>query len=490
MLAFLTSFVTETAMASDLTIAFPKVEISGDPHAMETGYAMTMVLQLHRGLFRYRPDGELLPDLAENWTQSQDGKHYVFTLADAVFSDGTKLMPTHVVASFARLFDKSSSIGSDLQYIAGIREFLATKDITKLGVKVVGERQVAFDLARPSALFTKHLAAVDCAILPIADFHTPVAAPAPPGLGPYKVESWSADRIVLRRWRADRLDSRRPSERIIFLLTEKPTAELAAASQTDTLDREVLDKNAIDALTKKGWTRVPTEVAFERFLIMNPQSVPETTRQFLLTRVDQRRLAAAFPEASLRPAFGLIPFGLPGELPEDALHRHRKPEVKPTLGTIKLEYASGNPYDERVADLLVSMWAHPNLKVEKHPMPARDLLKLTFARAGSVTLRGRGLDYFDGYSVLAYFRGDFQDNYYHIKDSEIDRALDSVVTVADSEHRTREYAKVQHLILEHYTVVPLTFGSLASGLWSPATKSVPAHPGGIQTLPFEMIEMQ
>ena len=108
----------------------------------------------------------MLPDLAESWRESKDHLKYRFKLKKAQFSDGTEITAKNVQMSFARMFFIGASMGADLDYIQGTRAFRLSKNLSQLGIKVVSDHEIEFELSHPSALFLKHLAVVDSSILP------------------------------------------------------------------------------------------------------------------------------------------------------------------------------------------------------------------------------------------------------------------------------------------------------------------------------------
>jgi ABC-type oligopeptide transport system substrate-binding subunit len=180
----------EAIPPSQLNIHFPPVSLNLDPHKMEDAFSMTVVLQIHRGLLRYTPSGDVAPDLAKKWSDSTDHKTYTFKLSDAHFSDGSPVTAKNVQMSFARLFYSGAAMGADLDYIDGAAEFKKTGDIEKLGIRESSPNEIVFHLGHPSALFLKHLAVADCAILPLTDFKQELAFDAnTPYAGPYKVIS-------------------------------------------------------------------------------------------------------------------------------------------------------------------------------------------------------------------------------------------------------------------------------------------------------------
>ena len=63
--------------------------------------------QMHNNLVRFNPRiglKTIIPDLAESWKVSPDGKTYTFKLRDGVkFHDGTAFSSADVVATFSRI---------------------------------------------------------------------------------------------------------------------------------------------------------------------------------------------------------------------------------------------------------------------------------------------------------------------------------------------------------------------------------------------------
>jgi ABC-type transport system substrate-binding protein len=44
----------------------------GDPQKMKDAFSMAVVNQIYRGLLRYNSNSDVLPDLAESWSESAD----------------------------------------------------------------------------------------------------------------------------------------------------------------------------------------------------------------------------------------------------------------------------------------------------------------------------------------------------------------------------------------------------------------------------------
>jgi peptide/nickel transport system substrate-binding protein len=129
---------------------------------------------------------DIEPDLAESWTISEDGRTYVFTLREALFSDGSPVTANDVAFSLLRVRDDPASAwASNYSNIAAVE---ATDD-----------RTVTVTLTEPSAPFLATLSMIMAAIVPEA-----VAGPmgeefgsAPVGAGAFRLQEWRRGEVLI-----------------------------------------------------------------------------------------------------------------------------------------------------------------------------------------------------------------------------------------------------------------------------------------------------
>lgn len=476
-----------------LRIHLPAVTMNLDPQKMEDAYSMAVATQLYRGLLRYNTTGDIRADLAESWTESEDHKTYRFKIRKATFSDGKPITAKNVQMTFARMFLVGASMAADIDYISGARAFKSQQDIAKFGVVPIDDHTVEFRLSEPSAIFLKQLAVADCSILPIEDFkQNPEISAKGSFSGPYKlVGEVTKTNLTIEKWRADALDSPLPPKSISYsMIAEKPV-ELALAEKIDTLDHYRIDEGEKSQLQKLGWAAAATELAGEVFVVLNPDKIPSDVRRALYSSVDSAEIIRSLGNQSYRAAFGLIPFGLAGELTAsdvEGLKALRSEKIlKPIV--IEMDYEGASNLEEKTAHFLKEKWALLGVTVKLNPLSKGEKLQRLFGKKSQAIIARKAMDYPDGFSVLGYFKGKYESNYFYVDDKAVDTALLNVIQIVDSEDRANAYKDIQKKILAHNTVIPLFFGSEASGLWSRRVKSVPSHPLGIHTLPLESVEM-
>lgn len=465
-----------------------------DPHRLEDSYSMMAVLQIYRGLFRYLPDGNIEPDLAESWAESQDRAVISIKLRERRFSDGRPIVAAHVVHSIARMFHLSASMSADIDYIAGSQEFRESKRIEALGVRALDERTVEFRLKQASPLFYKHLAAVDCAVLPIESFRDELRdGPDTATSGPYRILHHEKGRelvISLRQdWAGENQDA---PKRVSFVARDTDSAirEAIETAAISTLDSYPVPADIENTLVERGWTRSVTSVTLEHYIILNPRRISDEVRSWLISRIDKDELLRRIDQEQFRRADGVIPLGLPGALPMPGVDTGADLVEVPKAGTvIELEYYSGSPVVNKVASYLAEVWNTDGVRVDLRPLELSDLLQRMFNKQPQVVIGRRALDYPDGFSKLAYFKSNVEANFFHVNDRELDRAIEQLHHMFDPEERAVAYQLIQRLALRHHTVLPLFFGSEFSGLWSPQIEFVPPHPIGLHTLPMEMVRV-
>lgn len=476
-----------------LRIHLPSVKMNLDPQRMEDAYSMAVVSQLYRGLLRYNTTGDVRADLAESWTESSDHKIYRFKLRNISFSEGSPITAKNVQMTFARMFRISSSMAADIDYIAGAKEFKSSLDLGRFGVVAVDDRTVEFRLSNPSAIFLTQLAVADCAILPITDFRNDLDLTSKGAFsGPYKlVGAVDSTGLTIEKWRADPLDSKKPPTKVSYLMTPQKPVELAIADKIDTLDHYRVEGSELRELEGHGWAPSATELAGEVFVVFNPELIPEETRRALYSSINSTEIIEALGQRSYRAASGLIPFGLAGELqPNDVKDlKLATAHIEKKRRTIELDYEGASALESATAELLKKKWMPLGIDLKLNPLTKSVKLEKLFGKKSQAIIARKAMDYPEGFSVLGYFKGKYESNYFYVDDPAIDTALLHVLREFDSEKRARQYKEIQKKILAHYTIIPLFFGSEASGLWSKRVKSVPSHPLGIHTLPLESIEM-
>lgn len=140
-----------------------------DVHRTTSEYVVA--INVFERLFEIRQNDdettELVPGLAEDYSLSEDGRVYTFTLRDdAFFSDGTPVRASDVAFTFSRMLSLPDSMQTDFaDMILGADAVMAHKTDTPEGIRVLDDRHVEITLTEPFAGYIYQVATPSCSIL-------------------------------------------------------------------------------------------------------------------------------------------------------------------------------------------------------------------------------------------------------------------------------------------------------------------------------------
>jgi ABC-type transport system substrate-binding protein len=176
-----------------------------DPALGYDSRSMTYEQLLFETLVTYDDANEIVPQLAERWTVSDDLREFRFTLPSGVtFSDGTPLTAADFVGSLERVIDpKTRSQGAE--YYRRIRGADAYADGTAAhvtGLRAPDPTTLVIELEEADPLFLHKMALLFAAAVP-AEYARRLGddfTDRPIGSGPFVVREWRrGERLVLAR---------------------------------------------------------------------------------------------------------------------------------------------------------------------------------------------------------------------------------------------------------------------------------------------------
>ncbi len=131
-----------------------------DPQVSTDAASVTMVAALFEGLARLDEEGNAVPGAAD-WTVSEDGKTYTFTLRDSQWSDGTPVTAQDFLFGIQRavLPSTKSSLAEQLFIIQGAKEVNeGAADPSALGVSAPDSKTLVITLTEPDPDFPEKTA--------------------------------------------------------------------------------------------------------------------------------------------------------------------------------------------------------------------------------------------------------------------------------------------------------------------------------------------
>ena len=199
---------------------------------------------------------ELVNSLASDYSVSDDGLTYSFTLRDGVrFSDGSPLTAADVEATFTRMFTLPDSVQTDFTTcIKGAQDILDGKTKTLEGIKVIDDQHFEITLEEPFAGFLSVLATPTCCIMSKKNLEEAgddfgMVPEKTIGSGAYMVTDWKANDSLTMVRNPEYWGKPGSAERVEIKVYPE-AASMNMAFQNGEID--LLDCDFLDASTVKS----------------------------------------------------------------------------------------------------------------------------------------------------------------------------------------------------------------------------------------------
>jgi ABC-type transport system substrate-binding protein len=224
----------------------------------------SIIKSLNTRLMTYEAGtAKLITDLAEDFTISEDGKEYLFTLRKGVkFHNGREVTADDVVYSLNRVVNPKTQSPAQGFYksIEGFDEFSAGKGDSLSGVTKVDDYTVKIRLSEPDATMLHVLALNFSSVIPQEavekwgdDYgHHPV------GAGPFKLTAWDlGQRLVLERNTDYFLAGVPYLDKITFQIGLEPTVALLKLQQgeVDVLGDSIPPSRFVQIMKSPEWSK-------------------------------------------------------------------------------------------------------------------------------------------------------------------------------------------------------------------------------------------
>jgi oligopeptide transport system substrate-binding protein len=441
-----------------------------------------LVVEIFSGLVALNTDLELVPDLAESWEISPDGKVYTFYLRpEAKFHDGEPVTAQDFKWSIERAANPETASTVADTYL---NDILGAKDVfdgltTELsGIEVIDDFTLRISIDAPKAYFLAKLTYPTAYVVDRDNMERGGRnwADKPNGTGPFKLKEYKVgERIVLER---NDLYYREPAN-LDAISMNLAGGQSMAMYENDEIDitgvslydlERVLDPT--EKLNKELVVAPPDfNISYIGFNTSMPPFDDAKFRQALNHAINKELIASEVLSDLVVPAYGILPPGFPAFNGEIEGLRYDPDLARQLLSESR--YSEPGSYDRIVItvpgtggtigldlEVIIAMWEQElGVQVEIQQVEwATYLQDLNKQKHQAFAGLGWEADYPDPQDFLdVLFHTESGLNHGAYSNVEADAILEQARTETDVDRRVQLYRQAENLIVEDAAWVPLWY---------------------------------
>lgn len=455
-----------------------------DPHRISTVYENNIVLDLFEGLTAPDAQGRPSPAVAEEWSVSDDGLRWTFTLRrNLTWSDGTPLTADDVVYSFRRLMAPATASQYPYLFYAfenGAAVNRGDSAPETLGVTAISPTQVLVTLESPVPYLPELLSNGFSAVVPQHVIEPNGDAWTRPGVmvsnGAFALKDWRPqDRIDLVRNPQYRDANSIALDSVVYLPTEDQSAALARFRAGG------LDTTMEFPTARTPWLmeNLPDETRVAEYLITFyltfntevPALADARVRQALSLAIDRSILADRVLRSGERPALTFVPPSTAGYTSPDVetlTPDQRRSRARVLLSEaghspanpLRLTYSLSSAEDRRrIAAAISAMWKPLGVAVTLHNTEGKVLFSKLRAGDFEIGYAGWAADVNDAANFLAILQSEASTaNYARYRNPAYDALLARAAITTDLTARSALLAEAEAIMLADAPIAPLFHG--------------------------------
>jgi oligopeptide transport system substrate-binding protein len=461
----------------------------GDPLTLDPALtadtdSATYVVEIFSGLVQLDKNLKVIPDIAREWTVSDDGKTYTFKLRDdATFQNsGRKVTAQDFKWSMERAANPATNSPVAETYlgdIVGAKDMITGKAREISGLRVVDDATLQITLTDPVPFFVQKLTYPTAYVVDREQVERDPRqwSSRPNGTGPFKLQEWRAgERVVLVPNERYYGEPKPKLSKVTFNLAGGSVLTQYENGEVDVAGVGVNDIERIRDTSErlnKEFTETP-DLSIS-YIAFNTQKAPfddPKVRQAFAMAIDKKRITDVILKNIILPADQILPPGMPGhnknekglefnaqrarQLLQESRYQGRLPRVVMTLSGTGTNLGP-------VTEAWLEMWKQ-NLGVDVEVEQVETATFFQDVNAGKYQMWAMGwsADYPDPENFLdIHFASDSSHNDTGYKNERVDQLLKQARTERNNETRMRLYQEAQSLILQDAPWAPLFFSQSA-----------------------------
>ncbi|MDD5093033.1 MAG: ABC transporter substrate-binding protein [Dehalococcoidia bacterium] len=479
-----------------------------DPALSRDSTSASYVMELFSGLVTLDKGLKVVPEIAQKWEVSDDGKTYTFHLRqDVKFQDGKKVTADDFKYSLERACNPATGSKTAANYlgdIVGVNDRLAGTAREISGVKVMDKYTLRITIDAPKAYFLAKLTHPVAFVVDQANVESGGEWwREPNGTGPFKLKEWKVDEIITLE-RNDGYYGEMPKvKNVVFRLYAGIPMMMYETGEIDinyvsTQDIErVLDP--ANALNKELITIPEFSLWYIGFNVTKPPFDDPRVRQAFCYAVDKDKIIKLVIKDMAKRADGILPPGMPGYSEGLKGLEFDPAKAKELIGESTYGSVSNLPpitfTTAGLGDIspinqaLIDMWKQ-NLGVDVavRQIDPDDYFDVLKEDKDELFDSGWIADYPDPQNFLdMLFYSQSEDNAGEYSNPEVDVLLQTARGEMDTDARLKMYQDIERMIVEDAACLPMFF-NVNYILVKPYVKDFVAAPMPIAWLKYIIVE--
>jgi peptide/nickel transport system substrate-binding protein len=476
----------EPQSGGSLVFARTQSPTSLDLHREITANNAFAIDKIFEPLLAFDAEGEIEPWLASDYSASEDGLVWTFTLREGVtFSDGSPLTPADVVYSLERHLE----VGGPLPLGAPVTS-----------VEAQGEDTVVITLSAPYTPFAAELAGFSNGILPadLGGIDEETFFKDPVGTGPFVVDEWTEGGDISFTANESYWQEGKPYlDEVVYRLVQDDNQLVAQlqSGQVDVIDT-VSSANVatLQANTSLAVSITPGWQVEELFFnTLDEHFQDRDVRRAVSYALDREGIVEATSFGTAEVAGSVLPPSIPGydgsittlDYDVDAAKAALADSAFPDGFTTKLLVASGNDLRAQEAQIIQAQLAEIGITVEIESIDLAAFRERFRAFDYSFMLNGATSDAADPNGIVTFQadpEGGTNGYWTHYENPEVTALIAEGRTLPDGDERTQVYSQIQQLIADDAPFIPLSYPS--------TIKASAATVQGLTVLPNGSVRLQ
>ena len=454
-----------------------------DPHLTTDATSAQIIVEVFGGLVTIDKDLNVVPDLAESWDISNDGRVYTFRIRpDAVFHNGKPVTAADVRWSLERATDPLTEAPNVDQYlgdIVGVDAKINGDALEISGVRVINERTIEITIDGAKSFFLAKLTYPTAFVL---DRENIEASPKnwfrkPNGTGPFQLTEYKVgETLILSRHDGYHLGPAKLAEVEMILsggtsmlMYENDEIDIAGVGLAD-IDRLQEPSNSLNAELHQASPQF--SIQYIGLNVNEPPLDDRKVRQALNLAIDKNEIATIVLGDQVVPATGILPPGFPGfsesvsgydfdparakQLLLESKYGGDLENIPPITITTPGSFGANVSLDMEV---VLAMWEkNLGIKTEFQQTEFATFLKDLNKRRFQMFDIGWIADYPDPENFLdILFYSDSSNNHTNYNNPVVDSLLKQARVETDEAKRFSIYNEVEQTILDDAPWIPLWY---------------------------------